>query len=49
MKIMYYQVADNRSSDKARKGEDVGDGIDVFVGCEEVGEGSQPREWVSRS
>ena len=48
MKVVYDQVADNGGCDEARKGEDVRNGVDVFVDREESGEGREPEEPVSR-
>ena len=48
MKVVYDQVADNGSCDEARKGEDVGKGVYVFMDREESGEGREPRKPVSR-
>ena len=41
MKVMYNQIANNRGRDKARKGEDIGEGVDIFVGGKEGGEGGE--------
>ena len=48
MKVVYDQVADNGGCDKARKSEDVGKGVYIFVDREEGGEGREPREPLSR-
>ena len=48
MKVVYDQIADNGGCEEARKGEDVGKGVYVFVDRQESGEGREPREPVSR-
>ena len=44
---MYDQVANDWGRDETREGEDVGEGVDVFVGGEEGGEWEKPRKRVS--
>lgn len=47
MEILYDQVADNWSRNEARKGQEVGDSVDVFVGGKEGGERRRSVEWIS--
>lgn len=47
MEVVYDQVADNWGRDEARKGQDVGEGVDVFVGREEGGERGRSVDPVS--
>ena len=44
MKVVNDQVADNGGCDEARKGEDVGKGVYVFMNREESREGRESRE-----
>lgn len=48
MHVMDDQVADYGCGEKAREREDVGEGVDVFVGGEEGGERGRPVDWVNR-
>ncbi len=48
MKVVYDQVADNWGRDEARKSEDIGESVDIFVGGEKGGQRGKPTEPISR-